>query len=73
MTIDWIEVNRVAYQIELDHGGNAYPYAARLTEKAKVESTPETYEFWKAVAASLRPRDISPNSSFNTDAPTRAG
>ena len=73
MSIDWVEVNRTAHQIELDHGRNGYLYAERLALQAKDEARPEDPEFWEAVAAALRPRGAMPNSSFNPDALTRAG
>lgn len=58
MTIDWVEVGRVAHQVELDHGSNAYSYAAWVAAKAKEESRLVESEFWAAVAASLRPRGL---------------
>lgn len=71
MNIDWSEVNRAAYQIELDHGANAFHYAVWLAENAKAESRHEEGEFWAAVAGSLRPRGVSPNCTFSTAALTR--
>jgi len=73
MSIDWIEVSRTAHQVELDHGRNGHLYAEGLSCKAKEEGRLEECEFWEAVAAALRPRGVMPNSSFNTDALTRAG
>lgn len=69
MNVDWIEVSRAAYQVELDHGRNGYRYAEKLAAEAKNESRLDDSGFWAAVAAALRPRD-EPNGSFKPDAVT---
>ncbi|MEF9388157.1 hypothetical protein V4890_21390 [Ralstonia solanacearum species complex bacterium KE056] len=61
MTVDWIEVSRVAYQVEAEHGHNGYLFAERLASEAKEESRLDDGDFWEAVAAALRPRGGMPN------------
>ena len=73
MIVDWMEVNRTAHQVELGHGRNGYLYAERLATVAKEESQLDQCEFWLAVAAALRPRSVTPNSSTNPDALKRTG
>jgi hypothetical protein len=64
MTVDWIKVGRVGHQVEIDHGRNGYLYAERLATKAREEFRNDDADFWSAVAASLRPRDISNDVHF---------
>lgn len=54
--IDWVEVPRVAYQLSLDHGRNAYVYAAKLAAEAALAGKVEDAEFWNTVSATLTPR-----------------
>lgn len=54
--VDWIEVNRAAHQLQLDHGQRAYVYATKLAIEAEQEEKTEDAEFWNAVSASLAPR-----------------
>lgn len=55
--VDWIEVNRAAHQLQLDHGQRAYVYATKLAIEAEQEKKKtEDAEFWNAVSASLAPR-----------------
>ena len=58
-SIDWVEVGRVGYQLELDHGRNAYTYAGKLAEQAAKRGDEHGSEFWRAVSSSLAPRDPS--------------
>ena len=62
MTIDWIEVSRVAHQVGTDHGRNGYRFAERLAIEANAESRLDDRDFWEAVAAALRPRGVVPGS-----------
>ncbi len=55
--VDWTEVSRTAHELGLRHGRNASEYAAKLAREAELEGKAEEREFWKAVSASLRPRD----------------
>jgi len=54
--VDFIAVSRAAYQLELDHGANAYLYAGKLANEARLEANTEKEKFWNAVAAELTPR-----------------
>ncbi|KHK57769.1 hypothetical protein PI87_04820 [Ralstonia sp. A12] len=62
MTVDWIEVSRVAHQVEADHGRNGYLFAKQLATEAKEDARLDEGDFWEAVAAALRPRGVMPNS-----------
>jgi hypothetical protein len=72
MSIDWIEVDRTARQVELDYGRNGYLYAERLAAEVKAAARSEESEFWASVAAPLRPRGETSKSSSNPDALRRA-
>jgi hypothetical protein len=54
--VDYVEVGKVAHQLQRDHGRTAYLYAARLAHEAEAEGKTAEAEFWNAVSASLRPR-----------------
>ena len=54
--VDYVEVSRKAHQLALDHGHNAYQYAARLACEANAEGKMDEEAFWKAVSAALAPR-----------------
>ena len=54
--VDYVEVSRTAHQLEIDHGPDAFVYAARLSMEAEAAGKLDAAAFWKAVAASLRPR-----------------
>ena len=54
--VDWKEVGREAYELQLRHGRNAAAYAAKLAEKAARGGMPDAEAFWRAVYATLRPR-----------------
>jgi hypothetical protein len=51
-----VEVGRVAYQLQVDHGHNAHVYAAKLALKARQEGDAEMAQFWQAVSDALKPR-----------------
>lgn len=55
--VDYTEVGRTSYQLERDHGQNAYKYAVRMAGEAESDGKSDEADFWKAVAASLKPRD----------------
>jgi hypothetical protein len=55
--IDYIEVSRVAHELEHSHGLNAWQYAEQQAEKFEREGDIPMMNFWSAVAASLRPRN----------------
>jgi hypothetical protein len=55
-TVDFVEVSRTAHKLALDHGHNAYLYAAKLAREANAERKQDEAEFWKAVSAALTPR-----------------
>ena len=55
--VDWVEVSRAAHQLGLDHGHNAHFYAAKLAEQAAQRGDNGDAEFWRAVSASLVPRE----------------
>lgn len=57
-TVDYIEVTRTAYQLQKDHGRNAWQYAERLAHEAAAEGKAQAAEFWKAVAAAIAPRGV---------------
>lgn len=61
MTVDWIEVSRVAHQVEAEHGRNGYLFAERLAPEAKEESRLDDGDFWETAVAALRPRGGMPN------------
>lgn len=52
----WLEIGRVAHQLQLDHGHNAYSHAERLASKAERIGCEKDFEFWSAVCGSLKPR-----------------
>jgi hypothetical protein len=54
--VDYVEVSRTAHQLALDHGHNAYLYAAKLSREADAEGKQDEADFWKAVSAALTPR-----------------
>jgi len=54
--IDYVEVSRTAHQLALDHGHNAYLYAAKLAREANAEGKTDEAEFWSRVSAALTPR-----------------
>jgi hypothetical protein len=54
--IDWIEVTRIAHQLEIDHGRNASSYAKKLAEKAEQEGSKANAKLWSAVSVSLKVR-----------------
>jgi len=54
---DCLEVSRKAHELVRTHGDwNAYTYAERQAERASAAGETEEHDFWKAVAASLKPR-----------------
>ena len=54
---DFLEISRKAHELVSAHGGwNAYTHAARQAERALAAGETEEHDFWKAVAASLKPR-----------------
>lgn len=53
----WIEVGRIAHQLEIDHGHNAYAYAEKVASQAELEQDEQSEKFWMAVSAALKPRD----------------
>ena len=55
--VDWIEVYREGHELELRHGRSAFAYASKLAEKAKRAGDPAAATFWRAVSASLVPRE----------------
>jgi hypothetical protein len=52
----WVEVGRVASQLEQDHGRSAYSHAAKLVAEAEREGREEDAKFWQAVSSALKPR-----------------
>jgi hypothetical protein len=56
MTVDHIEAGRVAHELRLRHGRNAYQYAAKVAAEALVKGHSEEHEFWKCIEAALKPR-----------------
>lgn len=58
--VDRLKVGRTAYQLRIDHGPDAYLYAARLAREADADGKPEEAAFWRAVYAALRPRSVVP-------------
>jgi hypothetical protein len=54
--VDYVKVSRTAHQLALDHGHNAYLYAAKLAREANAAGKTDEAEFWKAVSAALAPR-----------------
>jgi hypothetical protein len=59
--VDWVEVERAAHQLSLDHGIRAHLYAARLANEARAKQEPDDAEFWNAIAMTLTPREASSN------------
>ena len=55
--IDWIEVGRVAHELELRHGRNATSFAAKLADQAERDGQISGAVFWRSVSAALSPRD----------------
>ena len=55
--VDYIEVSREAHELAHTHGRNAHKYAVKLAADALAEGKSEEYEFWKAVEATLKPRN----------------
>jgi hypothetical protein len=55
--IDWIEVGRVAHELELRHGRNAPSFAAKLADQAERDGQISGAVFWRSVSAALSPRD----------------
>ena len=55
----YIEASRKAHELEATHGFTALAYAERMLAKAVVDGEAEAEDFWRAVAASLRPREVS--------------
>ena len=57
---DYVEVGRKAHELVNSHGAmNAYRYAAKLAAESAVDGTNQECNFWRAVAATLRPREES--------------
>ncbi len=54
--VNFVEVDRQGYELELRHGRDAWKYAARRSEQASAEGKPDEAVFWLAVANSLKPR-----------------
>jgi hypothetical protein len=52
-----VEVFRKAHELSLSHGRNAQRYAAGLAAGALADEKTDECEFWKAVEATLKPRD----------------
>jgi len=52
----WTEVSRAAQELGVAHGWAAESYAAKQAERGLAEDKSEEHRFWKAVAASLKPR-----------------
>ena len=55
--IDWIEVGRASHRLGERHGAEAWRYAARLADEANAIGDREQSAFWRAVSASMRPRN----------------
>jgi len=55
--IDWIAVDRVGHELQLRHGRKAYAFAARLADQAEASGDIPAAAYWRAVVASLMPRD----------------
>ncbi len=54
---DFVEVSRKAHELISTHGGlNAYVYADGQAKRALEAGETEEYDFWQAVAMSLKPR-----------------
>jgi hypothetical protein len=53
---DYVEVERKAHELAQTHGRTAYVYAEKQSKRALAVGETNEYTFWKAVAASLRPR-----------------
>jgi hypothetical protein len=53
------EIDRKSHELLHSHGMHAHKYAAQLAAEALAEGKVEESEFWEAVAASTRPREIS--------------
>jgi len=57
---DYVEVARKSHELVHSHGAmNAYRYAAKLAAESAVDGTKKECSFWKAAAATLRPREES--------------
>lgn len=54
--VGYVEVGRVAYQLQIDHGPTAYLYADKMAREADMEDKPDEAAFWRAVSGSLAPR-----------------
>ena len=54
---DWIEVGRVAHELELRHGRNAHSFAAKLADQAERDGQISGAAFWRSVSAALSPRE----------------
>lgn len=55
--VDYVEVGRAAYELKVTHGQPwACLYAARLAREALARGEADAHHFWKAVEASLTPR-----------------
>jgi len=52
-----MEVGRAVFELSERHGWNAHLYAARLARKAEAAGQVDEQAFWKAVSASLTPRE----------------
>jgi hypothetical protein len=53
------EIDQKSHELEQSHGANCHKYADTLAAEALAEGKVEESEFWKAVADSIRPREIS--------------
>lgn len=54
--VDYVEVNRKAYELTYTHGPTARGYAHRQAQLALAVGETDEYAFWKAVAQWLTPR-----------------
>ena len=54
---DYVDVDRKSHELWYDQGWNAHKYAAKLALEALAEGKISEHAFWKAVEASLRPRN----------------
>jgi hypothetical protein len=55
--IDWIEVGRASHRLGERHGAEAWRHAARFANEADAIGDREQAAFWRAVSASIRPRN----------------
>lgn len=54
--VDYVEVDRVAHELDASHGSRAYLYARKIATQALEEGHAESHAFWRAVERSITPR-----------------